>query len=391
MKITHLLFVPLILFTAVGCANAQPTLKDAFKNQFRVGAAINEAQFFETKSNEVAIIQKQFNTITPENVLKWEVIHPLRDQFNFTPGDGYVAFGGKNKMFTIGHTLVWHSQTPNWVFEKADGSPADRATLLNTMSNHIATVVGRYKGRVQGWDVVNEALSDNGSLRQTKWLKIIGEDYLVKAFEFAHAADPDAELYYNDYALENPAKRDGAVALVKKLQVAGVHVTAIGSQTHARMDWPTTGQLAAMLSAFEKLGVKVNITELDLDVLPAASGSHSADVGLKVAQNPKLNPYPQGLPAAMQSALAQRYAELFAVFNQHSAAVDRVTFWGVTDANSWLNNWPVHGRTSYPLLFDRAGKPKLAYLSVIKTAASEKSAALKKSPATSIAAIRPPE
>ena len=355
------------LLAATGCATAQPALKDAFKNLFRVGAAINAAQFFETNTAEVALIQKQFNTITPENVLKWEAIHPLRNQFNFAPGDGYVAFGERNKMFIIGHTLVWHSQTPDWVFEKADGTPADRATLLNTMSNHIATVVGRYKGRVQGWDVVNEALNENGSLRKTKWLKIIGEDYLVKAFEFAHAADPDAELYYNDYALENPAKRDGAVALVKKLQAAGIHVAAIGSQTHARMDWPTTGQVDDMLAAFAPLGVKVNVTELDIDVLPAASGSRSADVGMRVAQNSKLNPYPNGLPDSVQTALAKRYAELFAVFVKYSSLVDRVTFWGVTDANSWLNNWPVHGRTSYPLLFDRAGKPKPAFAGVLKT------------------------
>lgn len=353
---------------AASCATAQPALKDAFKNRFFVGAALNEAQFTESNVMEAALVKKHFNTISPENVLKWEKIHPFADAYDFGPADRYVAFGEKNKMFIIGHTLVWHSQTPDWVFEKADGTPADRVTLLNTMSNHIATVVGRYQGRVQGWDVVNEALDEDGSLRKTKWLKIIGEDYLVKAFQFAHAADPSAELYYNDYALENSAKRDGAVALVKKLQAAGIHLTAIGSQTHARLDWPTTEQVDAMLAAFAPLGVKVNVTELDIDVLPAASGSRSADVGMRVAQNPKLNPYPHGLPEATQSALARRYAELFAVFVKYGSLVDRVTFWGVTDGNSWLNNWPVHGRTSYPLLFDRAGKPKSAFLSVINAA-----------------------
>ena len=178
------------------------------------------------------------------------------------------------------------------------------------------------------------------------------------------------------------------MALVKKLQAAGIHLTAIGSQTHARLDWPTTQQVDAMLLAFAPLGVNVNVTELDIDVLPAANGNRSADVEIRIAQNPKLNPYPNGLPDSVQAALDERYAELFAVFVKYSSLVDRVTFWGVTDGNSWLNDWPVHGRTSYPLLFDRAGKPKSAYLSVIKTAAPAKSATLNNLPPTSVAAAK---
>lgn len=356
------------LLVVTGCDTAQTTLKDAFKDKFLVGAAVNESQFTEQNPAQTALIKKQFNSITPENVLKWEVVHPDPDRFNFAPSDRYVEFGEKNGMFVIGHTLVWYSQTPKWVFEDASGKPLERDALLNRMSNHIHAVVGRYQGRVKGWDVVNEALNDSGTLRQTPWLKIIGEDYLVKAFEFAHAADPGAELYYNDYSLENEAKRNGAVALVKKLQAAGVKITGIGTQTHAKMDSPSPQLVDDTLTDFGRLGVKVMITELDMDVLPGASSNQGADVSLRAAQNPASNPYTNGLPDSVQQALAKRYAELFAVYVKHSQVVSRVTFWGVTDGDSWLNDWPVKGRTSHPLLFDRACKPKPAFAAVLETA-----------------------
>lgn len=366
MKTNLFLMTTAGLLAVTGCATAQPTLKEAFKDHFLVGAAVNESQFSGADSRGVPIIKAQFNSITPENVMKWEKIHPHADGYDFGPADRYVEFGEKNNMFIIGHTLVWHSQTPKWVFEDAKGQPTDRETLLNRMSNHIHTVIGRYKGRVKGWDVVNEALNEDGTLRQTPWLKIIGEDYLVKAFEFAHAADPGAELYYNDYSLDDPAKRNGAITLVKKLQAAGVNIYGIGNQAHVKMKWPLIKLVDDTLTAFGALGIKVMITELDLDVLPSASSDNGADVSKNIAQNLKLNPYPNGLPEDMQKAVAKRYAELFAAYVKHSKVVDRVTFWGVTDGDSWLNNWPVKGRTSYPLLFDRTGKPKPAYSSVIE-------------------------
>jgi endo-1,4-beta-xylanase len=252
------------------------------------------------------------------------------------------------------------------VFRDGKGGDLPIATLLARMSNHIHAVVGRYKGRIKGWDVVNEALNEEGTLRQSPWLKIIGEDYLVKAFEFAHAADPATELYYNDFSLENEPKREGAVRLVKKLQAAGVKIHGIGTQTHAKMDWPTPELVDDTLTAFGKLGVKVMITELDIDVLPARSRDRSADVSRRDTADPALNPYPNGLPEAMQQALAKRYGEIFAVYAKHADKISRVTFWGVTDGDSWLNNWPIRGRTSYPLLFDRNGQPKPAFDAVIQ-------------------------
>ncbi len=351
-------------------SEAQKTaaLKDTFKKHFLIGAAINQDQFYERDARGVPIITSQFNSITPENVLKWESVHPEPGRYDFDGPDRYVAFGEKHRMFIVGHTLVWHSQTPRWVFEDGKGLPVDRQTLLERMRDHIHTVVGRYKGRIKGWDVVNEALDEDGTLRQTPWMKIIGEEYLVKAFEFAHEADPGAQLYYNDYSLENEAKRKGAIELIKKLKARGGAVYAVGLQGHDKMDWPTAQQQSETIAAFSSLGVKVNITELDIDVLPRASQHRGADISLNVELQAQLNPYANGLPDSVQQALAQRYAELFAVFVKHRDVIDRVTFWGVTDGDSWLNGWPVRGRTSYPLLFDRDGKPKPAYMAVIKTA-----------------------
>ena len=366
----------LLAFLAAGVAahfrsaapGAQPALKDVFKKDFLIGAALNQNQFTGRDQRGLPIITSQFNSITPENVLKWESVHPEAGRYSFDAPDRFVAFGEKHQMFIVGHTLVWHSQTPRWVFEDGKGGPVDRETLLERMRDHIHTVVGRYKGRIRGWDVVNEALDEDGTLRQTPWMKIIGEEYLVKAFEFAHEADPSAQLYYNDYSLENEAKRKGAIDLIKKLKARSVPIYAVGLQGHDKMDWPTAQQQSDTIVAFASLGVKVNITELDVDVLPRASQHRGADISLNVELRAQLNPYANGLPDSVQQALAKRYAELFAVFVKHRDSIDRVTFWGVTDGDSWLNNWPVRGRTSYPLLFDRDGKPKPAYMGVIKTA-----------------------
>lgn len=349
-------------------AQEQPSLKDVYQRAFLVGAAINSDQFTERDARGAALIKQQFNSITPENVLKWERVHPKPGVYDFDLPDQYVSFGEKNHMRIIGHTLVWHNQTPRWVFEDDKGSPVDRETLLNRMREHIQRVVGRYKGRISGWDVVNEALSEDGTLRQSPWLKIIGEDYIAKAFEFAHEADPQAELYYNDYSLENDAKRNGAIDLIRKLQAEGVPVAAIGIQGHDKLDWPSIDQEDAAITAFAKLGVKVNITELDIDVLPRATREQGAEVTLHGESKERLNPYSAGLPDSVQQALAQRYAGLFRVFLKHRDVITRVTFWGVTDGDSWLNNWPVEGRTSYPLLFDRNARPKPAFDAVLQAA-----------------------
>jgi endo-1,4-beta-xylanase len=364
------LFCVLLTLSLTAAAQDQCALKDVFKDDFKIGVALNRRQIFEQDVRGAEIVKTHFNSITPENVLKWALVHPEPNRFDFEAPDRFVEFGEKHGMFIVGHTLVWHNQTPAWVFQDEKGNAADRETLLKRMRDHISKVVGRYKGRINGWDVVNEALNQDGTMRQSPWMKIIGEDYLELAFKFAHEADPNAELYYNDYDLELPAKRAGAVALIKKLKAAGVPISGVGLQNHNLMDWPTPADEDATIAALSALGVKIHITELDVDVLPRTT-KPGADYAVDIPVTPQLNPYVDRLPDAMHAMLAMRYAELFRVYMKHRQVVERVTFWGVADDDSWLNNWPIKGRTNYPLLFDRNGTAKPVLNAVISTAKSQ--------------------
>jgi endo-1,4-beta-xylanase len=347
-----------------GCAT-RPTLKEAYKNDFLIGVAVNQKQFSGEDQRGDPIIKAQFNSISPENALKWASVHPEPGVYDFTNADRYVAFGETNHMVIIGHTLVWNHQTPGSVFQDTNGNQVTREVLLERMHDHIQTVVGRYKGRIKDWDVVNEALKDDGTLRPSLWQKIIGDDYIEKAFQYAHEADPDAELNYNDFSLEDEAKRQGAIKLIKKLKAEGIPITAVGLQGHLKMAWPTVEQEDATISDFAKLGVKVMITEFDVDVVRATQGNRTADINANAQLVSGANTYTNGLPADVQQALAKRYAELFAVYLKHRDVIERVTFWGVTDGDSWLNN---PGRMNHPLLFDRKGRPKPAFNAVIQAA-----------------------
>lgn len=349
-------------------ASAEPTLKAAYKGQFVIGTAMDVAEIKGTDKLSDKLIVREFNAISPENVLKWEKVHPAPGKFDFKLPDAYVAFGRKHKMYIVGHVLLWHQQTPAWVFQDANGNPLDRKALLARLKNHIYKVVGRYKGKIKAWDVVNEALEEDGTMRQTPWLKIIGDDYIAKAFQYAHEADPKAQLTYNDYNIENPGKRAGALALVKKLKEQGVPITTVGIQGHYQLDVPDLQFLDDAIVEFSALGVKVAITELDVDVLPRKDLPPTADISIKLAADPALNPYTAGLPDAVQQQLTERYAAIFAICGKHADAVDRVTLWGVTDAQTWHNGWPIPGRTAYSLLFNRDGSPKPAVAAVIKAA-----------------------
>ncbi len=343
-------------------------LKDTFKDSFLIGAALNRGQIFEEDKIGSNIVKTQFNTISPENILKWELVHPEPNRYDFEAADKYVAFGEKHGMFTVGHTLVWHNQTPDWVFKDDKGNLVKRDELLKRLRKHIQTVVGRYKGKIKGWDVVNEALNEDGTMRESLWLKIIGKDYIAKAFEYAHETDPNAELYYNDYSLENTPKLNGAIALIKDLLAKKVPIKAIGLQGHSNLTFPSASQQDNAITTFVKLGIKVNISELDISVLPDPEGFSGAEVTMDFAMQEKLNPYKNGLPSEIDKALANRYVELFGVFLKHRENIDRITFWNVTDRESWLNNFPVRGRTNYPLLFDRKGNTKSAFDAVIRSA-----------------------
>lgn len=349
-------------------AQSPATLKDAYKGKFLIGTAINAAETLGTDTVGDKLLFEQFNSIVPENALKWESVHPEPNRYDFALADKFVELGRAHGMYIVGHNLVWHWQTPDWVFRNETGNLLTRQALLDRLHRHIATVVGRYKGKIDCWDVVTEALEEDGSLRQSMWMKIVGPDYIEKAFEYAHEADPAALLNYNDYNLENEAKRRGAVALIKKLKAEGIPIGSVGIQAHGNLDGPTAAQMDAAITELSALGVKVAITELDLTVLPTPGNQPTADVNLKVAEDPRLNPYVHGLPKEIDQKLAARYGELFRVFTNHAGAVNRVTLWGISDADSWLNDWPAKGRTNYPLLFDREHKPKAAFAAVIGAA-----------------------
>jgi endo-1,4-beta-xylanase len=361
-------------------SNASKTsLKEAYADDFRIGAAIGTHQISGDEPKALELVAQQFNTITPENLLKWIEVHPEADRYNFEPADRFVEFGEKNNMFIVGHTLVWHNQTPDWAFEGKEGKPLDRETALARIKEHIETVVGRYRGRIHAWDVVNEAIDDNGKLRSgpvgvpgqrgEPWHAAIGDDYIEKAFEFAHAADPDAELYYNDFNEWHPKKIEAISKLVKSLKEKGVRIDGIGLQGHWGMDYPKVEEIDHMITEYGKLGVKLMITELDINMLPQPDPrQRGADITRNYELRKELDPYSDGLPPDMQETLAARYAEIFEVFDKHRDKLDRVTFWGVHDGHSWLNNWPVPGRTAYPLLFDRELQPKPAFDAVIGVA-----------------------
>lgn len=348
------------------------SLKDAFKDKFYMGTALNAAQIKGTDSASVNIVKQHFNSITAENCMKSEEVQPSEGNFDFTLPDQFVAFGEQNQMRIIGHTLIWHSQAPKWFFTDSLGNDVSRDVMIERMKNHIYTVVGRYKGRVHGWDVVNEAILDDGSWRQSKFYSIVGEDFVKLAFQFAHEADPDAELYYNDYSMAHAGKRQGVVQMVKNLQSQGVRIDGIGMQGHLNMDFPSVAEFEKSLLAFADLGVKIHITELDLSVLPSPNQNVGANVSDSYEYQQTLNPYTEGLPDLMAEAAHDRYLDFFKLFINHNDKIDRVTLWGVTDNQSWKNDWPVRGRTDYPLLFDRHYQPKPIVKTIIDQAQAVK-------------------
>ena len=357
-----------VLISIMGCnekdANNQEhktqSLQMAFDGKFNIGAAINQMQITGTDSAGVRIIKSDFSTISPENDLKWMHIHPQSDTFYFDIADKFVALGEQNDMFIVGHTLVWHSQLAEWM-----NAVKDSSAMSEHLKNHINTIVGRYKGKIDGWDVVNEALNEDGSLRASIFQQILGDSYLEFAFKLAEQADPEVELYYNDYNLTFPEKRQGAIQLVKNLQDKGVKIDGIGMQGHWSLTDPPLEDIENSILSYSELGVKVMITELDITVLPNPWDLQGAEVDQNFEGSPFMDPYPEKLPDSVQLQLAQRYVDIFKIFDKHSDKISRVTFWGVSDGNSWLNDWPIKGRTNYPLLFDREYRPKMAYKEVL--------------------------
>lgn len=344
-------------------ADRTDSLSDRYKDLFHLGAAINEDIILGKDLQSKNIVTSEFNSITPENSLKWMFLQPFPNKFNFGAADKYVELGIKNNMHIVGHALVWHNQLAD--FMKTTRS---RSEFKKHVENHINTVVSRYKGKIDAWDVVNEAFNENGSLRPSVFKKQMGDNYIEDVFKLAETADPDADLIYNDYNLYKPAKRAGVLKMVKKLQENGTKINAIGVQAHWRLNSPSLMEIEQIILDISDLGVEVMFTELDVTVLP----NPWELVGAEVTQNfskfegdPKMDPYPKALPKSVEKQLAKRYEDIFKLFVKHQDKISRVTFWGVMDKHSWLNDWPIKGRTNYPLLFDRNYQPKKAYNKLI--------------------------
>lgn len=403
------LLIALLIATGVAarCADT-PSLKDAYKNHFYVGVAVNRTiatrttvradnvnRTVELVDKDIALVKDQFSQISPENDLKWALIHPREgaDGYDFGPADAFVNFGMSNHMYIVGHTLVWHGQTPNWVFRGThvpsgvmnaappaidmatngagtnasgggglgrggfSGPRASREELLERMRDHIHTVVGRYQGKIKAWDVVNEAIADGGTniLRNSLWLEIIGPDFIAKAFEYAHEADPDAILRYNDYGLESPAKRHKLMTFIKSLQAQHVPVMAIGSQTHVSVSSPGFEAEDQTLTELETLGLPIHVTELDVNSAQGGQRNAGADVASNAATTQG------GLVDDANRRLADVYSGLFRAFVKHEKSVKVVTFWGVNDGVSWRAR-------GCPLLFDANDQPKPAFDAVIHAA-----------------------
>ncbi len=354
-----LLFCALSTHLSFG-QNKTQSLKSAYQEDFLIGTALGTEHILERNEKANVLIKREFNAITPENIMKSQLIHPTPDRYNFDLADKYVEYGQKNEMYVVGHTLVWHSQLPAFV---AKIKNADSVRIF--MTEHINTVAGRYAGKINSWDVVNEALNEDGTLRKSVFLNKLGEGYIKEAFELAAKADPNAALYYNDYNIEQPAKRKGAIELIKKLQASGTKIDGVGIQGHWSIKTLNLKDIEDSIIEFSKLGIKVAFTELDLTVLPNPWDLRGADVNQRFAESPEMNPYKDALPDSVQTALANRYTDIFKLFLKHRDKISRVTFWGVNDSHSWLNGFPIRNRTNYPLLFDRALEPKKAYQAVL--------------------------
>ena len=331
------------------------SLKDAFEPYFKIGVAIGDRQINDNRSKNLLL--KEFNSIVAENCMKSESLQRRKGVFDFSASDRFIEFGEAHNLHIVGHCLVWHSQAPHWFFVNEDGTPAHRDTLINRLRNHIHTVVGRYKGKVKGWDVVNEAIEHDGSFRRSPLYNIIGEEFISLAFKFAHEADPEAELYYNDYGMDSPRKREAVVRLIEKLKTDGCRIDAVGMQSHLSFSTPLH-EYEKSISAFAATGVKVMVTELDLSVLPWPTNIHGASVEQRAAYQERMNPYTKGLPKEIEKQQTDFFKKLFDIYLRHSEHITRITFWGLTDGDSWKNNWPTNGRTDYPLAFDRAFNAK---------------------------------
>ena len=355
-----------VLIGMLSLAVQAQTLRETVGKHFLIGAAVNTNEMWGRTPKAQEVIANQFNSIVAENCMKAGAIHPEEERFYWNDADQTVKFGEEHDMAIIGHCLIWHSQAPRWMFTDAEGKEVSREVLIERMHRQIAEVVGRYKGRIKGWDVINEAFNDDGTYRNTPYYHIIGPEYFELAYRFAHEADPNAELYYNDYSMALPAKRDAVCRLVRDLKSKGCRIDAVGMQSHNGLDYPDLKEYENTMDSLSACGVGVMITELDLNMLPNPRGFGGAEVSQNFDYEKSMNPYPDGLTEEAQRQFDERYLAFFDIYRRHEHQIRRITLWGVSDRYSWLNNFPVHGRTNHPLLFDRQYQPKPVVEQIIR-------------------------
>ncbi|RCW74777.1 endo-1,4-beta-xylanase [Saliterribacillus persicus] len=320
-----------------------PSLKEVFKTDFHIGAAVNP----KTLKSSKELLDYHFSSITAENVMKFEVIHPKKDTYDFTQADLLADYARKNDKKMRGHTLVWHNQTPNWVFENTN-----KEKVLSMMKQHIFKIVERYKDVVHAWDVVNEAIDDKAETfyRKSPWLDLAGEEFIEKAFLFAHEADPQATLFYNDYNACDPVKSEKIYQLVKRLKEKGVPIHGIGMQAHWNIYDPSIDEIRAAIKKYVSLGVEIHITEMDVSVF------EFEDKRTDLTQPTE----------EMISMQQKRYREFFDIFKEYKEHIGSVTFWGIADDYTWLDDFPQKGRKNWPFLFDDKQQPKEVFFHIIK-------------------------
>ncbi|NLU95356.1 endo-1,4-beta-xylanase [Chitinophaga sp. Ak27] len=362
--LSHVIAILLVVTISLSCVayrgrsaalQEAPGLKDYYRDYFPIGVAVSTRALH---TEEAGLVIRQFNSVTPENAMKMGVIHPGEQQYNWREADSIAAFARRNGMKLRGHTLVWHNQAPGWIFKDANGQQVSKDVLLQRLKEHITTVVKRYKGIVYAWDVANEVISDRKDefYRNSLWYQICGDEYIEKAFQWAHEADPDALLFYNDYNEINTVKREKIIRMLNSLISKGVPVHGVGLQAHWAVNEPSAAQLDKTMADFAKLGLKIQITELDVSVYRKEHEMRGWATGDSA----------MAFTAEKEQLQLEQFRRCFESFRKYRSVLTGVTFWNISDRYSWLDNFPVRGRKDYPLLFDKALQPKKAFWAVVK-------------------------
>ena len=341
-----------------------PPLKEVARGKFQFGVGTDLGVF--QRPQDLTLLKKHFDVVTPENCMKTSKVQPEEGRFDFAAADQFMDLAEEHGLEVVGHNLIWSrpGTTPAWFFTE-NGEPVSRERLLERLRTHIHTLVGRYRGRIPSWDVVNEALADSDEeyLRQNEWMDLLGEEFIVKAYQYAREADPQALLIYNDYRCDQPGKLKKLVRLLESVKAKGCPIDVVGLQAHYEYGMIPYKGIEHALQEMKRLGIQVVFSELDMDVVTRIKWY--VDGGKYRESMEKYDPYADGIPDSVLQSQADQYAKLFRIIERNNDAVRRVTFWNLNDGQSWLNYWP-WTRTNYPLLFARDRSAKPAYTAVIQ-------------------------